>query len=188
MLSLKSGPFLPIVTFHISMAILGYFRGMPHASFSIRKPCCSNCRQEAWALFWMWVALSESLTSGTVSGEILRSIGWHMEQKRHQFSLSDPHLTFYLTHGSDILSSILSKNSIWHSLWQVFWHYMHTLHYITLHYIIIITLYYITLHTYIYMLEERKKKRCLNCLPTLTRKGYLSNKFGPIKKGKESQE
>ena len=74
---------------------------------------------------------------------------------------------------------------------------MHTLHYMTLHdmtlhYITIITLYYITLHTlhiyiyyyiYIYiLLEEREKKRCLNCLPTLTRKGYLSNKFGPIRK------
>ena len=105
--------------------------------------------------------------------------------KKTSVSLSDPHLTFYLTHGSDILSSILSKNSIWHSLWQVFWHYMHTLHYITLHYIIIITLYYITLHTYIYiyiLLEERKKKALLELLANSDTQRIFEQQIWPNKK------
>ena len=101
--------------------------------------------------------------------------------KKTSVSLSDPHLTFYLTPISDIHSDMYSDITCIHYI---------TLHDITLHYNYYIILYYITLHyIHIYiLLEERKKKRCLNCLPTLTRKGYLSNKFGPIKKGKESQE
>ena len=72
--------------------------------------------------------------------------------KKTSVSLSDPHLTFYLTPISDIHSDMYSDITCIHYI---------TLHDITLHYNYYIILYYITLHTYIHIYCWRSGKKAL---------------------------